>query len=40
MLHLAARLSYITAEMKDGLIADAEEVSKIIRGLIKSLNKN
>ncbi len=39
MLHLAARLSYINIDVKDELLYEADEVSKIIRGLIKSLNK-
>ena len=39
MLHLSARLSYITNTSKTALLTNAEEVSKIIRGLIKSLEK-
>jgi four helix bundle protein len=37
MLHLAERLNYITIEDKNKLMNDANEVSKILRGLIKSL---
>lgn len=41
MLYLGNRLDYISIEAKDKLINDSNEVSKIIRGLIKSLyNKN
>lgn len=38
MLHLASRLNYISDEQKLLLLEKANEVSKIIRGLIKSLN--
>lgn len=37
MLHLALRLNYITIEQQFLLLEQADEVSKIIRGLIKSL---
>ncbi|MFN8283390.1 MAG: four helix bundle protein [Chitinophagales bacterium] len=37
MLHLAERLKYINMEIKNDLINKVDEVSKIIRGLIKSL---
>jgi len=37
MLYLGNRLNYITTEYTDKLINDSNEVSKIIRGLIKSL---
>ncbi|MDB5226792.1 MAG: hypothetical protein JWN78_985 [Bacteroidota bacterium] len=37
MLYLAVRLKYINEEMKLNLISKTDEVSKIIRGLIKSL---
>lgn len=40
MLHLAFRLKYITEEQKIFLLAKADEVAKIIRGLIKSLYPN
>ncbi len=38
MLYLAEQLQYITMEQKIILIENANEVSKIIRGLIKTLN--
>lgn len=37
MIHLAERLKYINIEVKDDLFSKGDEVSKIIRGLIKSL---
>ncbi|MFC0876954.1 four helix bundle protein [Saccharicrinis sp. FJH2] len=37
MLYLSHRLRYITEEEKDKLIIQGDEISKIIRGLIKSL---
>ncbi len=37
MLHLALRLNYITIEQQSLLLEQATEVSKITRGLIKSL---
>jgi hypothetical protein len=37
MLHLALKLKYITTEQNLLLLEKADEVSKIIRGLIKSL---
>ncbi|HSI76505.1 MAG TPA: four helix bundle protein [Lunatimonas sp.] len=37
MLHLAEKLTYISVEQKENLLMNADEVSKIIRGLIKSL---
>lgn len=37
MLYLSVRLKYIDVETKDTLIEKVDEVSKIIRGLIKSL---
>ena len=40
MLHLAARLKYISDNEKTELIAEASEVSRIIGGLIKALKKN
>ena len=38
MLYLAERLKYLTSEQKNNLLEKANEVSKIIRGLIKTLN--
>ena len=37
MIHLAERLNYIDMLVKDDLLLKSDEVSKIIRGLIKSL---
>jgi len=37
MLYLAHRLNYISEETKKNLLQQASEISKIIRGLIKSL---
>ena len=37
MLHIGERLNYISTEQKKLLLSQADEVSKIIRGLIKSL---
>ncbi len=39
MVYLAVRLEYISNERKIDLISKSEEVSRIIRGLIKSINK-
>lgn len=39
MLYLAERLAYINTESKDVHIAKADEISKIVRGLIKSIKK-
>lgn len=39
MLYLAERLKLLSSEKQIKLIRQAEEVSKIIRGLIKSLKK-
>lgn len=39
MMYLAGRLNYIDEESKNRLIQQAEEIAKIIRGLIKSLNQ-
>lgn len=39
MVYLAKRLNYISNEEMVTLITEADEVSRIIRGLIKSLNK-
>lgn len=38
MLYPAVRLNYIDEKNKTGLISQANEISKIIRGLIKSLS--
>jgi four helix bundle protein len=38
MLYLGLRLNYISTDKKEKLIADTNEISKIIRGLIKSLS--
>lgn len=37
MIYLAFRLNYITEEQKSSMIIHGDEVSKIIRGLIKSI---
>lgn len=37
MLYLAERLNYLSSEQKINLIAQANEVSRITRGLIKSI---
>jgi four helix bundle protein len=37
MLYLAYRLKYIDDNVKNKLISDGNEISKVIRGLIKSL---
>jgi four helix bundle protein len=39
MIYLANRLKFIDDTIRENLIAKAEEVSKIIYGLIKSLQK-
>ena len=39
MLHLSHRLKYIDKDKKDNLIIKSLEVSKIIKGFIKSLKK-
>ncbi len=39
MLYLSGGLDYISDERKIDLVLKSEEVSRIIRGLIKSLNK-
>jgi hypothetical protein len=38
-LYLSGGLDYISDERKIDLVLKSEEVSRIIRGLIKSLNK-
>ncbi|MCW3123077.1 MAG: hypothetical protein JWQ38_2569 [Flavipsychrobacter sp.] len=38
MLYLAARLKYINNDQKIKLIAQSDKISRIIRGLIKSLS--
>ena len=40
MLYLAERLHYIDKNSKNNLIRQGDEISKIIRGLIKSLTTN
>jgi four helix bundle protein len=40
MLYLAERLNYITTEKREELIDKSLEISKIIRGLIKSIAKS
>lgn len=40
MLYLAVRLSKITPSLQETLLVHANEISKIIRGLIKSLAKD
>ena len=39
MLHLAQRLKYIDKDKKDSLVNKSLEVSKIIKGFIKSLKR-
>jgi four helix bundle protein len=39
MLYLAKRLQYLSEEEKIKLLAQSEEISRIIRGLSKSINK-
>ncbi|MDR3227116.1 MAG: four helix bundle protein [Prevotellaceae bacterium] len=39
MLYLAERLNFINGEQKTLLLEKADEISKILRGLIKSLKK-
>lgn len=38
MLYLASRLNFIETQTKTELIKDTQEISKILTGLIKSLN--
>jgi len=38
MLYLAERLNYMKTEQKSAFLEKANEISKIIRGLIKSIN--
>lgn len=38
MLYLASRLDYISEEIHKNIIKNSNEISRIIRGLIKSLN--
>jgi four helix bundle protein len=40
MLYLAEKLKYIDENKRNQLITNADEISKIIKGLIKSLQKN
>jgi four helix bundle protein len=39
MLFLAERLKYINEARKENLLQSADEVSRLIRGLMKSLKK-
>jgi four helix bundle protein len=39
MLYLAAKLLYVEKEISTKFISNSEEISKIIRGLIKSIEK-
>jgi four helix bundle protein len=38
MIHLAERLNYISVIQKEKLLEDGNEISKIIRGFLKSIN--
>ena len=38
MLYLSERLQYLTFEKKEQLLMQANDISKIIRGFIKSIN--
>lgn len=40
MLYLANRLNYLNKKMTDRFVENANEIGKIIRGLIKSLTTN
>ena len=40
MIYLAQRLHYLSQEMRDSIVAKCSEISKIITGLIKSLQNN
>jgi len=40
MIYLAARLNYISNERKEELLLQTQEVSKILRGLIKSVSNS
>ena len=39
MLYLAEKLKYVKSEQKSLLVTQTDEVSKIIRGLIKSISE-
>ena len=39
MLYLAARLNYVEKEISLKFIGNSEEISRIIKGLIKSIEK-
>ncbi len=39
MVHLAERLNYISVTQKEKLLEDGNEISKIIRGLLKSIKQ-
>ena len=40
MIYLAARLNHVSNEQKEDLLKQTLEISKILRGLIKSISKN
>ncbi|TNF28719.1 MAG: four helix bundle protein [Bacteroidetes bacterium] len=40
MIYLAARLNHVSDEQKEDLLRQTFEISKILRGLIKSVNRN
>lgn len=40
MVYLAERLDYLTSEQMEELLLRTQEISKILRGLIKSVNRN
>lgn len=40
MVYLAKRLNYISEERRDELLSQSQEISKILRGLIRSINKS
>jgi four helix bundle protein len=39
MIYLAERLGYLSKERQTPLLEQSEEISKIVRGLIKSINR-
>lgn len=39
MIYLAEKLNYIDSNVKSGVISQADEISKITRGLIKSISE-
>ena len=40
MVYLAEKLQYITGDRKDELLIKSQEISKILRGLIRSINNS